>query len=138
MKMKDESQLVFLGYVVKQITFINKREPEEDFEKLELLFKKDIVNDNSSIAHVSLSANIFDGNPEDPQFKFETTIIGKFDIGQLDPNLISIMLNNNCLAIMFPFLRALISTYTTLANVNPILIPAVNIASMFPVENVDA
>ena len=39
------------------------------------------------------------------------------------------MLNQNCLAILFPYLRALISSYTALANVSPILIPAINIAN---------
>ena len=38
---------------------------------------------------------------------------------------------SNAIAIMFPYLRAIISTYTVNANVAPVLLPAMNINEYF-------
>lgn len=130
--MDIESQLVFSGYTVDEIKFIRNENCTIDAENITLKFGKEIKVDDTSIALVSLSALIFE-NAIQENYPFELTVklTGEFNISNLDKNLSEIMLNQNCIAILFPYLRAIISTYTALANVPPILLPAVNITNMF-------
>lgn len=41
------------------------------------------------------------------------------------------LFEKNAIAIMFPYLRAIVSTYTANANVAPVLLPAMNINEYF-------
>jgi preprotein translocase subunit SecB len=41
------------------------------------------------------------------------------------------LLHENAVAIMFPFLRSVIASLTTTANINPLILPVINIANTF-------
>ena len=36
----------------------------------------------------------------------------------------------NAIAIMYPYLRAIVSTYTASANIAPVILPAINVNAM--------
>ncbi len=39
--------------------------------------------------------------------------------------------NINAVAILFPYIRAMISTYTTIANIPPFILPPINVLNLF-------
>jgi len=41
------------------------------------------------------------------------------------------LLHENAVAIMFPFLRTLIATLTTAANIQPLILPIISLANTF-------
>ncbi len=129
--MKSESNLKFNGYVVDEIVFIRNNNSNEFNGEIDISFSKNIEKSENK-AKVSLSANVFKNPLENNYpFEFKVVITGLFDFQDVENELVDNVLNNNCLAILFPYLRAIISTYTALANVNSLILPAVNISSMF-------
>ena len=131
---KGESDLKFIKYDVDEIIFKNNKECQNFKGEVSISFEKNIeIKEN--LALVSLSCLIFkDSIANCYPFEFNIKITGHFDILKVKKEIVYEILNNNCLAIMFPYLRAIVSSYTALANVNCLILPAVNIANMF-VEN---
>ena len=72
---------------------------------------------------ISLSTEIFKGIENAP-FNMSVEIVGFFELEGDDD--IS-HYEANAIAIMYPYLRAIISTYTSSANVMPVILPAINI-----------
>jgi len=71
--------------------------------------------------------NIFK-NTKNPPFTMKVDIAGYF--GTMEEIDIEEKYRANAIAILYPYLRAIVSTYTSSANVLPIILPAVNINAM--------
>ena len=41
----------------------------------------------------------------------------------------------NAIAIMYPYVRAIVSTYTALANIPPLILPAINVNALLEQQN---
>ena len=75
---------------------------------------------------IRLSVNIFKGIVDAP-FYMDVTITGDFRLnGEEDIS----KYEANAIAIMYPYLRAIVSTYTSSANINPLILPAINVNAM--------
>ena len=126
--MNNRSVLRFDKYIVKTINF----EINEEFLSQNKNVNLDFDIDAKSLSEgnrliVELRAQIFkDAVKRGYPFEMNVVLQGYFSMvseGKID---ISIF-ETNAIAILFPYLRALVSSYTANANVTPVLLPAMNI-----------
>lgn len=119
------SSLKFVNYIVNEVQFnYNKNQKDEKNWKLTFNFKNITkINKEKNRMEISLSTEIFKGIENAP-FNMSVEIIGFFELEGDDD--IS-HYEANAIAIMYPYLRAIISTYTSSANVMPVILPAINI-----------
>ena len=119
------SSLKFVNYIVNNVHFnYNQKQSSEKNLKLTFNFKNITkINKEKNKMEISLSTEIFK-DIEDAPFSMSVEIIGFFELeGMGDIS----HYEANAIAIMYPYLRAIISTYTSSANVMPIILPAINI-----------
>lgn len=119
------SSLKFVNYIVNNVYFnYNQKQNSEKNWKLTFNFRNVTkINEEKNKMEISLSTDIFK-DIEDAPFNMSVEIIGFFElegIGDISHY------ESNAIAIMYPYLRAIISTYTSSANVMPIILPAINI-----------
>lgn len=119
-----ESKLIFKRYIVKKVEFEYNEEYKEIDTKLGFDISKNIQNiDNNMI--VTLSVNICNNREEgDYPFKMSVVIKGYFEIEQNKEN---INFEPNAIAILYPYVRAIVSNYTANANMMPVILPAINV-----------
>ena len=60
-------------------------------------------------------------------FEMEVVLKGFFSIDSADSNVDISFFKTNAVAILFPYLRAIVSSYTANANIAPVIFPAMNI-----------
>lgn len=119
------SSLKFVNYIVNNVYFnYNQRQNSEKNWKLTFNFRNVTkINEEKNKMEISLSTDIFK-DIEDAPFNMSVEIVGFFElegIGDISHY------EANAIAIMYPYLRAIISTYTSSANVMPIILPVINI-----------
>ena len=119
------SSLKFINYIVNNVYFnYNQKQNSEKNWKLTFNFRYVTkINEEKNKMEISLSTDIFK-DIEDAPFNMSVEIVGFFElegIGDISHY------EANAIAIMYPYLRAIISTYTSSANVMPIILPAINI-----------
>ena len=125
----NRSVLRFDKYIVKSITF----QANEKFycmdDQVELDFDFDIrssIEENKLI--IELSSIIFpNAVTQNYPFEMEVVLKGFFSIDSADSNVDISFFKTNAVAILFPYLRAIVSSYTANANIAPVILPAMNI-----------
>lgn len=126
----NRSVLRFEKYIVKEIFYL-ANEMCVDAEELELDFDFDTnmsLDAQENKIEIELSTDIFkDSIKKNYPFEMKVTIKGYFSIDAEEPDVEIRMFEQNAIAILFPYLRAIVSTYTANANVPPIILPAMNI-----------
>lgn len=122
------SSLRFINYIVNDVKFKSNK-IQDDKKVLKLTF--DIVNSTKvnkerDKMEIILKLNVFKGQEESP-FNMEVEISGFFELeGEDDIT----RYEANAIAIMYPYLRAIVSTYTASANISPVILPAINVNAM--------
>ena len=76
--------------------------------------------------YVKLEVEIFK-KTEEPPFTMKVVMEGFFEMIGVDK---IEKYKANAIAIMYPYLRALVSTYTANSNVLPLILPAINVNAM--------
>jgi preprotein translocase subunit SecB len=126
----NRSVLRFEKYIVKEISYLTN-EMFKDTEEIELDFDFDeymSLNAKENKIEIELSADIFkDSIKKNYPFEMKVTIKGYFSIDAEETDKEVQMFEQNAIAILFPYLRAIVSTYTANANVVPVILPAMNI-----------
>ena len=120
------SSLRFVNYIVNSVRFNYNKNQTDNNKVWKMTFNFNNVtkiNEEKNKMEISLSTDIFK-DVEDAPFNMSVEIIGFFELDGDDD--IS-HYEANAIAIMYPYLRAIISTYTSSANVMPIILPAINI-----------
>ena len=84
------------------------------------------VNKERNKMEIMLKLNVFKGQEESP-FNMEVEVSGFFELEGED-NIARY--EANAIAIMYPYLRAIVSTYTASANIAPVILPAINVNAM--------
>lgn len=127
------SSLKFINYIVKNVQFTyNQHQMENKSWKLTFNFKNTTkINEEKNKMEIALATDIFK-DVEDAPFNMSVEIVGYFELDGEDD--IS-HFEANAIAIMYPYLRAIISTYTSAANVMPIILPAININAVLNNNN---
>ena len=125
--MKHKSELIFNNYIVDTVGFIrNECCTDEKFE-IDADFSYSIKNneENPNIAHVTVLVEIFkDAENKGYPFEMKIQVTGEFESENVSKYYA------NCIAILFPYVRSIVTTYTAAANITPLILPAINIAEM--------
>ena len=127
-----ESKLICKNYIVKDINFEYNEEYKENTTKLDFDINKDIEYIDKDMI-VTLSVHICNDREEgDYPFKMSVVVKGYFEIEQNDDN---INFEPNAIAILYPYVRAIVSNYTANANIMPVILPAINVNKLLDNEN---
>lgn len=119
------SVLIFKGYKVNEIIFKNNDifKKEKNSFPLDIKIKSSLEN-NKNEMKVNLITEIYK-NAEENNYPFSMTVnitgIFESEDGKTD------IFYKNAIAIMYPYVRAIVSSYTALANVNPLILPPINV-----------
>lgn len=122
------SSLRFINYIVNEVNFKSNR-VKDDKKVWKLTFditNNTKINKERNKMEITLKVNVFKGQEESP-FNMEVELIGYFELDGEDD---ITRYEANAIAIMYPYLRAIISTYTASANVSPVILPAINVNAM--------
>lgn len=127
-----KSMLIFEKYVVNKVIF----ERNENYDlgqkpKIEFSITKS-VNKIDNKMEVSINTKVFENAKENNYpFEMEVQVTGFFEI---EGNVKNINFEPNAVAILYPYIRAIVSTYTANANVNALILPPINVNSLFSEE----
>ncbi|MFR5508265.1 MAG: protein-export chaperone SecB [Clostridia bacterium] len=122
------SSLIFENYKVNKVEFkTNDIKQQKQVWNLKFNINNITeVNKERNKMKITLIINIFEGL-EDAPFSMNVEISGFFELAGEDD---ITRYEANAIAIMYPYLRAIVSTYTASANVSPVILPAINVNAM--------
>lgn len=129
--MLKKSVLSFNNYTVNKLIFTTNDASVEDELELIPIFKKNIVKCSDNKYDVSLSFSLETINTSIIPFTIEIALTGHFEFDgseNSDSKFKMDLINKNAVAILFPFLRTIIATLTTCANITPLILPIINLA----------
>lgn len=124
-----KSSLRFINYIVEKVEFYNNPESKEETFKIDFDIDSSVnfIDDNKFL--LNLDVKIFENAKENGYpFSMNVSITGMFEIDNVDNKVKHIFAEKNAVAIIFPYVRALVSTYTSISNVQPIILPPINVA----------
>lgn len=126
---QPQSNFRFIRFYVNHSTFNFKENVGNDlsidFNPTGSLYKKD------SIFQLNLNISIYEGkDKKTPLLTVNSTADFEFDEGVLEDTKISDYFLVNGPAIVFPYIRAYISTLTIQSGLKPILLPTFNLSSL--------
>ena len=123
------SILRFVDYTVDHVEFTRNSSFESESVNISFSINHKIKW-NGSDAHVTLDLEVFkDAQTNNYPFSISVSVTGHFQVEDAEPELIQRLLNGNAIAILFPYLRALVSTYTANANLPALILPPINVAN---------
>ncbi|HBK67411.1 MAG TPA: hypothetical protein DDZ91_02100 [Firmicutes bacterium] len=134
-----KSNLRFINYVVNEIRFKYNDQFKMESVKINFNVKKNIAyNEQNNSAVVTLDVNVFDDCVENNYpFSFYVRVSGFFEVTNLESKDEKMLIEANAIAILFPYVRSLISSFTVNANVSPLILPPINVLKLFQKEQKD-
>lgn len=132
MEQEYASILRFNKYIVNEINFKNNSSFINKNEKISISFNiaKDIKKNDNNM-EVKLTTQIFkDAEKNNYPFEMDVILTGYFTI---ENNEKDIDFEPNAIAILYPYIRSIVSTYTASANVNSLILPVINVNKL--IEN---
>lgn len=123
-----KSMLIFEKYIVNRVEFTRNENHESDQKtKIQFSITKNVKKTENKM-EVELETKIFE-NAQDNNYPFEMNvkITGFFTVR----NETKFDFEPNAVAILYPYIRAIVSTYTANANVNALILPPINVNSLF-------
>lgn len=129
---KYESSLKFNNYIINNINFRrNIKFQQKEKMPINVSIKSNIKENNTDMK-VNLEVKIFE-QAEEKNYPFEMLIdiTGFFAIIN---NNEKIDYKPNAVAILYPYVRAIVSTYTANANVPPLILPPINVNKLLKKE----
>lgn len=132
---KINSSLYFDNYIVDKVYFQNNPKYEGEETSLEFsVFPNITVSDDGENMVVELTVNIFDDAvKKNYPFEMSVTVIGFYSMHAQGEDILKY--KKNAIAILYPYIRAIVSSYTANANVNPLLLPAINVNKLIEVQD---
>lgn len=132
-----KSCLTLKNYIVNTINFsINEKFQNPEGKPVELRpeFQRKIgkIDDNNVL--VSLRFSIKNENNDMP-FDIYADIRGAFELENWESPELLPLITSNAVAILFPYLRSLITMVTANANISPYVLPVMNIGALFEQNN---
>ena len=130
------AKLQFRDYHVINISYkFNPYNPEEESLSPDFSYKIQKNEEDSKEAVVYLTFNIGDEMLRDSSIYVSVTIAGEFVVfGEEDEEQIDMLYKVNAIAILYPYLRSIVSEITSKGTSSPIILPTMNIAAMFNQE----
>lgn len=133
-----KSTLRFIDYYVDEIEFYNNKFFEERTVAIDFSISHEIEykEDENNTFFVTLTTIIFDDAIDNNYpFTMKVSLTGIFEIDNEDIDNIKKFAEVNSIAILFPYLRSIVSTYTANANVQPLILPPINVVNMLKEDN---
>ena len=132
--MPVESKLHFMGYEVNTLQFkLNKDSKDVAEFQIAPSFSKEVTDNGDETYDVRLTVAIETTKEKPMLFDLLVDITGHFalanDAG--DEKFRNHLINQNTVAILFPFLRTIVASLTTTANVSALMLPIINLAAAF-------
>ena len=126
-----KSSLKFLGYHIASLVFTRN----ENFQDRPVEIKFDVTSRvsflASNTANVCIDLVLFP-NMQTNNFPFTMNLsfVGEFKIENFNPEKDNKLFEINAVTILFPYLRALVTTITANANVPPLILPPINVINL--------
>ena len=135
MKETDKAVIQFLGYRVSEISYtcpVTLEFPSDAKISCNMNFSKALGRISETRVQEKLRVNLWHTiGDQNTDYKISVEINGQFEINEhWDPSW-----ETNMLAILFPYLRSIVSTVTSMTGREPIIIPTINIANAFRSES---
>lgn len=130
--MPKRSVLLFGDYTVNEICFKDFPNDNEGKEfNLHPQFERKLENLGNNRYDYTISVDINPTDNDPAPFKLYVSITGHFLLEEstdtkLEANVKDTILKNNTAAILFPYLRAIVSMITINANISALLLPIMN------------
>lgn len=121
-----KSNLIFKGYIVDEVFFkINENFDNSKTVKIDFDIDDNIEFDNeSSQMSVELKLEVFkEMKKNNYPFSINVTLTGLF---KTNGDNIEVF-RPNAIAILYPYLRSIVSTYTANSNVSTLILPPINV-----------
>lgn len=130
---KYKSKLIFNDYIIKKIFFESNEKYDGKSTKIKLDIDKNISYNENRMT-VTLLVKLFDDDSENSSYPFKMLIEieGLFEVENNDEN---INFEPNAIAILYPYVRSIVSTYTANANVTPLILPPINVNKLLEDKN---
>ena len=129
--------LQLLKYSVNEISFVlNENYALSDQHPISLkpVFTRTVKKIDQDNCEVSLRFIIQDSKECPAPFTMTAVVTGAFKLKDWEKKDNNDLINMNAVAIMFPFLRALIATITSNANIPAVVLPVFNVIAYFENE----
>lgn len=127
--MSAESILQFNHYVVDRLNY-KMLDYRSDHATIKPKLSVSISDESDNNYRINLNYLLKSTDEEPLPFDIDVSITGFFTINSDDEKLRDTLINENAVAILFPFLRSTIASLTTLANKPPLILPIVNVSAL--------
>ena len=130
------SSLKFEEYVVESINLHINKEFQADGQAIPIdleVGRQLEYRDNNGCTEITTSVrlNVFQNAQENNYpYELELVVVGIFSTLEKEQEQIKKFAELNTLTIMFPYLRALVSTITANANITPLILPPINVTNL--------
>lgn len=125
------SSLRFIDYIVNKVEFNNNNNFNDENVDLDfdISSKVEFLNDEQNSFLLHLFLKIFPPKEgKQVPFSMNLDVTGIFKIDNVDKDKKDVFAEMNAVAILFPYVRALVSNYTANANIQPLILPPINVA----------
>lgn len=117
-----ESVLKFNKYIIKSINFEYNLDSKDDKFTLDFSLTPNFIELDDKSLVVELLVDVFKEKDKCYPFSLELEIVGFFTCENMDIN----SYKPNTLAILYPYVRSLVTNITANANVAPLILPTIN------------
>lgn len=131
--MSDNAGVIsFLDYRVVNVEFkLNEEFNWKEEIDLEINVESDrVISDDGKQMVIVLKIHLFEDEIENYPFTMFVELHGLFELSDEADEKNVKQYYTNALAILYPYARAIVSNYTANANIEPVILPTVNIAKM--------
>lgn len=135
MKQNITSSLYFDDYIVDSIYFKTNPAYKEEPTRINFSVTPQItIGEDKESMLIKLTVDIFkDATENNYPFEMSVTVEGSFRVQVQDEDILKYQ--RNAIAILYPYVRALVSNYTAVANINALILPAINVNKLIEVQN---
>lgn len=118
------SPLNFKNFGIEKMIYTNDYKNQIKNNKLKPNLECNVLQSKEDESRFNVRLNIEIGDQEFKVYDFfvNVSIIGEFETNEVDSNLVP-----NAIAILFPYLRSLVSDLTSKGNKKPIILPPINV-----------
>lgn len=132
------SGLRFIDYRVNDIDYRTNQYFEEQNVSVKFNLSRNVeyLDDEDNTMLVSLIVSVFEGAEENNYpFSLKINMTGIFKLDNIYESERESFAEVNAVAILFPYIRSLISTITANVNVPPLILPPINVVNLIEEEN---
>lgn len=138
MEQKYNGSLRFINYQVNDVQFHLNEDFKEQSVSLDFDIERSVkyLENEDNTMLITLIVSIFnDAINKNYPFSMSVNLTGIFELDGIDIDKREIYAEVNAVAILFPYIRALVSNFTANANVAPLILPTVNVMKMLTDKN---